>query len=208
MGKKDVVTEASDAVIDKIIRLSSTVKQYRMEVSNLLAALYRFARGNEISMEEILTQSGLTEDPFLQLIELDAESLREWLKGTALSMMDAMSRLRSSNSLSYVEGAKNYVRDHYSEADLSLESVCKALGVSESYFSSIFKKETGEAFVSFLTGYRMEKAKDLLLLTNDKNYIIGKKVGYEDPNYFSYVFKKAFGVSPSRFRQKQVEDAK
>ena len=54
----------------------------------------------------------------------------------------------------------------------------------------------------------MEKAKDLLLLTNDKNYIIGKKVGYEDPNYFSYVFKKAFGVSPSRFRQKQVEDAK
>lgn len=201
MDSEDAVIQAADAVIDKITGLASTVKQYRMEVNNLLTALYRFASGNDISMEEILDTR---EDQLLQLLDLDAASLREWLKKTALSLMEAMRKLRTSNSMSYVEGAKRYVEEHYSEADLSLESVCMALGVSESYFSSIFKKETGEAFVSFLTGYRMEKAKNLLLLTNDKNYVIGKKVGYEDPNYFSYVFKKSFGVSPSKYRQNQA----
>ena len=96
--------------------------------------------------------------------------------------------------------ARNYVRDYYDDADLSLDKICSSLGVSSSYFSSIFKKETGESFVGYLTNYRMEQAAKLILESDAKNYVIARKVGYEDANYFSYVFKKAYGMSPSKYR--------
>ena len=99
-----------------------------------------------------------------------------------------------------MENAKDYVENHYSNEEVSLDTVCEALGVSNSYFSTIFKKETGKSFIGYLTDYRMERASRLLLETNEKSYIIGKKVGYTDPNYFSYVFKRKFGVSPSKYR--------
>ena len=96
--------------------------------------------------------------------------------------------------------AKEYVRNNYADGELSLDSICQALGVSNSYFSSTFKKETGSSFIGYLTDYRMERASRLLLETKEKSYIIAKQVGYTDPNYFSYVFKRRFGVSPSKYR--------
>ncbi len=59
------------------------------------------------------------------------------------------------------------------------------------------------SFVVYLTQVRMEQALHLLNTTEEKSYIIAGMVGYEEPNYFSYVFKKQYGVSPSKYRQKQ-----
>ena len=72
--------------------------------------------------------------------------------------------------------------------------------MSAAYFSTVFKKETGKTFINYLTDYRMEQAVDLLLTKDEKTYIIAEKVGYSDPNYFSYVFKKQFGMSPTKYR--------
>ena len=77
--------------------------------------------------------------------------------------------------------------------------------MSNSYFSSIFKKETGISFVSYLTDYRMDIAAKLILDTNEKSYKIGEMVGYMDANYFSYVFKKKFGISPSKYRNAKLK---
>jgi two-component system response regulator YesN len=96
------------------------------------------------------------------------------------------------------------VENHYQEADLSLDTVCAELGVSNSYFSSVFKKEAGKSFISYLTEYRMEKARARILETTEKNYEIAENVGYPDANYFSYVFKKQFGVSPSKYRTEHM----
>ena len=76
---------------------------------------------------------------------------------------------------------------------------------SNSYFSTVFKKKTGKSFIGYLTDYRMDQASRLLIETNDKSYMIAKQVGYTDPNYFSYVFKRRFGVSPSRYRTEHIE---
>ena len=96
--------------------------------------------------------------------------------------------------------AQEYVADHYADQDLSVDFICSYLGVSSAYFSTVFKKETGKTFVGYLTDYRMEKAERMLLETDEKTYIIAQEVGYSDPNYFSYVFKKQFGVSPSKYK--------
>ena len=70
---------------------------------------------------------------------------------------------------------------------------------------TMFKKEKGTSFIGYLTDYRMEQASRLLLETDEKNYVIAKEVGYADPNYFSYVFKRRFGVSPVKYRAEQRE---
>ena len=62
------------------------------------------------------------------------------------------------------------------------------------------RQDTTKTFINYLTDYRMEQAVDLLLTKDEKTYIIAEKVGYSDPNYFSYVFKKQFGMSPSKYK--------
>lgn len=56
------------------------------------------------------------------------------------------------------------------------------------------------SFVAYLTKIRLEHALELLRTTEDKTYIIASRVGYMEPNYFSYVFKKQYGISPSKYR--------
>ena len=78
--------------------------------------------------------------------------------------------------------------------------------MSASYFSTMFKQHTGKTFVEYLTGRRIEKAKELLKFTDLKNYEIASKIGYADPNYFSVLFKKMTGDSPTEYRQKTASE--
>ena len=72
---------------------------------------------------------------------------------------------------------------------------------SASYFSKIFKQETETTFLNYLIRRRMEEAKMLLKMTDYKSHVIGTMVGYPEPNYFSYVFKKHCGISPVKYRK-------
>ena len=100
-----------------------------------------------------------------------------------------------------IEKAKKYIRENYQNEDMSLQSVALKVNVSSNHFSTIFRKEAGETFIDFLTGVRMDKAKELLTCTSIKTSEIGFEVGYRDPHYFSYIFKKTQGVSPKEYRR-------
>lgn len=115
-----------------------------------------------------------------------------------------MKNARNSSLRYLITEAKNTVRNSYADPDLSLDVVCSGLGVSNSYFSSVFKKETGKSFITYLTDYRMEQALRLILETNEKSYEIAEHVGYVDANYFSYVFKRKYGMSPSKYRSEHT----
>ena len=128
-------------------------------------------------------------------------TLMEWMKKAAVAISEKLKSARNNTSRRLITDAKNVVAERYMEPDFSLDTVCSVLGVSNSYFSTIFKKETGKSFITYLTDYRMDVAVRLIVETNDKSYEIGEKVGYLDANYFSYVFKKKFGVSPSKYRK-------
>ncbi len=197
MGSVESVEQEVHSYIEGIRDNSANIRQYRITVMELISAIYRFAGSNGIKMEDVVGDVDL----YTKVPEMDLETLEDWLLTISKDLQTRLSDARNSSYKSYVENAKDYVKEHYSDQNLSLDTICPVLGVSESYFSSIFKKETGEAFISFLTNYRMEEAARLIQLTNDKNYVIGEKVGYADANYFSYVFKKHFGMSPSKYRQ-------
>mgnify|MGYP000340960527 FL=1 len=118
------------------------------------------------------------------------KELEQWLLKVCEKLQETVQQERQASTRSFVSRAVEYVQEHYSDRNITIESVCRELGVSAAYFSTIFKKETGKTFISFLTDYRMEKAVELLMTTSDKTYIIAEKVGYADPNYFSYAFQK------------------
>ena len=97
--------------------------------------------------------------------------------------------------------AKQYIRNNLA-SELTVTSVSEMLGINGSYFSHIFKKETGYNFVDYVNQARIEKAKDLLLTTDYKIYEIAQMVGIDSPNYFSILFKKITGQSPNDVRKR------
>ena len=115
-------------------------------------------------------------------------------------MNEAVNQERDNTTRKVILEARQYIQDHYQDPDLSVEMMCRQLHMSPAYFSTMFKKETGQTYIAYLTELRLDKAVELLNTTSDKTYVIAQKVGYQEQNYFSYVFKKRFGVSPTRYR--------
>lgn len=163
----------------------------------LIGELYHFMVNNEMDTTKI--QGGIS-SLYNELCNLEPQVLQKWLLKFCCMLHDDMADARYHSKKSLIGRAKEYVHDNYQQEDLGLDDICKELGVSNSYFSSMFKKETGNSFVGYLTEYRMDKAARMLVETAEKSYMIAKSVGYSDPNYFSYVFKRQFGVSPSKYR--------
>lgn len=105
-------------------------------------------------------------------------------------------------SRTQLSAAIKYVDEHYCESTLSLNEVAKEVNISPSYLSAMFSRENKTTFVEYITSKRMEHAKDMLLNTKEKAQTISEKVGYKDPHYFSYIFKKTYGLSPKEYRTK------
>ncbi|AIQ43213.1 response regulator [Paenibacillus sp. FSL R5-0912] len=98
-----------------------------------------------------------------------------------------------------IQQAKQFITENFN-TDLSLEQICEKVNVSKNYFSTLFKKETGMNVWDFLSEYRMERAKELLVSTYLKNYEIALEIGYENPSYFTKTFKKWVGIGPQEYR--------
>lgn len=94
-----------------------------------------------------------------------------------------------------------YIEEHYQE-DISLQELADYLNYSEAYFSTVFKQCFDENFTMFLSRYRVEKAKVMLEDVTINVKEISEQVGYNDSNYFTKVFKRITGVTPSEYRRK------
>ncbi len=98
-----------------------------------------------------------------------------------------------------VTKAIHYIRDNFRK-DITLEDVSQYVNISPHYFSKLFKDETGENFIDFLTNLRINLAKDLIKSSNMSVKEICYEIGYGDPNYFSRIFKKVVGITPTEYR--------
>ena len=99
-----------------------------------------------------------------------------------------------------IREAKKYIDEEYTRQDLSLNDVASHVNASPNHFSTIFSQEAGETFIEYLTSVRITKAKQLLQNSIMKCADIAFEVGYSDPHYFSFIFKKNTGISPREYR--------
>ena len=133
-------------------------------------------------------------------LDVSDERLREYFSEVldrALQVRDDESQRQNS---SIIENALKYIDQNYSDESISLNVVAKAINISANYLSAVFSQKMGISFVEYLTQKRMEKAKHLLRNTAKRSGEIAYEVGYKDPRYFSFVFKKTQGCTPRDYR--------
>ncbi len=99
-----------------------------------------------------------------------------------------------------VDEVMRYIEKNYAEEELSLNLLALHVNFSPNHLSMVFSQQTGQTFTKYLTDYRMSKAKELLRCTGKRSSEISLEVGYKDPHYFSYLFKKTQGVTPTQYR--------
>ncbi|MGG1518827.1 response regulator [Paenibacillus oryzisoli] len=152
------------------------------------------------------SQAGSAQDPGLGVWIEALQPLREaqevalWLRAQAQAFMYQLNSWLAGKNDNLLDKAVRYIEQHY-KGDCSIHDVAQHVHLSVSYFSNLFKKETGESYTNYLTQFRLEKAKILLSNTNMKISEIAEAVGYDDPNYFTTVFRNWVRCSPSEFRR-------
>jgi two-component system response regulator YesN len=127
-----------------------------------------------------------------------AELFREF-EGRIRTLAGDLLTVRQGNFRDPIEEAKAYIDTNLS-VEISLKEMADKVGITPTYFSALFKKLTGETFVSYRIHRRMDKARELLALSHMRTVDVAAEVGYEDYPHFTKTFKKIFGISPSEYR--------
>lgn len=114
-------------------------------------------------------------------------------------------RHSQSSHHSLLKEMERYIRQHFHEEELNLTAIAAHVHISPAYASTLFKKYKGLNLSEYLIQLRIEKAAELLATTDAKSYEVSEQVGYRNPQYFSVLFKKHYGKSPSEFRRDQQQ---
>lgn len=203
VGSKLQLREAVRGLIVHLRSLDTGVQQCQIYLLELFAQLLQLIRAYRMDPVAAGQESLLREGMTMHLTDLT--ELEQWLADYCNNLRLLARQERRNSAQLLIDRARELLAEQYRDSTLSQDSFCQQLSVSSAYFSTLFKKGTGQGFVSYLTALRMEKALELLLSTDYKTYEIAQLVGYTDPNYFSHVFKKQFGTSPSKYRTDRME---
>lgn len=198
LGNRDETNVAIAQIMDSIRKEPISPGQYQLFFMELLSELMKIGRAYKLHPNQIFGEHAGSWQELYRMVTVD--ELEGWLQEVCTNLRHVLRHERRDSAARLTEQAKAYIEEHYKESDLSADSLCRCLNVSAAYFSTIFKREVGMSFVAYLTKIRLEHALELLRTTEDKTYIIASRVGYMEPNYFSYVFKKQYGISPSKYR--------
>jgi two-component system response regulator YesN len=133
----------------------------------------------------------------------DLGELRIWCRKRVESVIAQINSYRDYKAGGLTKRAKEYIKTNYNKA-ITLEDVAREINVSPQYLSKLFKEETGENFIDYLTSIRIRIAKNLLEGDDLSIKEICYSIGYSDPNYFSRIFKKIAGVTPTEYKESHM----
>lgn len=128
------------------------------------------------------------------------KALQNLLEKRLCELLNKLMEKQSAMVNKPIRDAKLYIAKHYAEK-IVLEDIAQLVNLNPTYFSVVFKKETGSNFSDYLINVRMEEAKALLRESNETILVIAEKVGYKDPKYFSQLFTKTVGIKPNNYRK-------
>ncbi|MFD0618763.1 response regulator [Paenibacillus sp. GCM10027629] len=198
VGMADEAQEMIQLLFHVVEDARISIQDFQIYCIEILMAIIRVAKDMEVELETLFGSSQL---PIAEIYKCNnVLEARQWITDICLQLMDHIAVGRQTSYKNLVDEAKAYIKQHFAESDMSIQRICQHLHISAGYFSSIFKKEVKSTFVNYLLDLRMEAAKELLRTTDLKAFEIAERVGYSDPNYFSFCFRKKFGMSPKDYR--------
>ena len=199
------------ALVDEVLespegnRFGSTLMRYYALIDLLKLAAAQLSRTTPgMDAKDIAARLSQQHDIFA------ASGRRESFRQTAIELLrqavsmkpDYMAGVKYSHVISKAE---KYVAENFCDPNISLISVAKYVGLSSAHFSTVFSQTLGRSFINYLTAMRIERAKELLATTGMKLSSIAMEIGYNEPNYFSHVFRKLEGITPKEYRNRMQQ---
>ncbi len=177
----------------------------RQELLEVMLTFSRVLKQYGGRLEQPPAASGPNSSQALNPLNAPAEietlaEMKLWFHDFVAWFGAALNDLKSQKFGREVSRALEYINRHYA-SELKLGEIAGRIGMNETYFSHLFKKETGANFTDYVNGLRIEKAKQLLRNSADNIYEIAATVGYANVSYFSKVFKQIVGVSPVEYKK-------
>jgi len=136
----------------------------------------------------------------MSIVKMESlQEIKQYVSKYFIDLKEVISRDEQGSHRSIIKKTIYYMESECQH--ITLCSVAQKVYMTPTYLSLLFKTNTGKTFIEQLTNIRMDKAKDMLKSTSLRNYEVAEKVGYHDSRYFSQIFKKKVGVSPSEYRE-------
>jgi len=172
----------------------------RARISELLVLSARAAIDGGADEQTILAQCQTYNGELQEIYDVD--KLCFWLTGVLKQFMTLLLGGRATSGRTVMQRALAHIRDHMGE-HVSLDEVARLVHLSPSYFSRLFKSETGQTFSEYLQTIRIDRAKSLLKLEQYSLTEIAEQAGFFDQSHFIKTFKQATGVTPGLYRRRR-----
>ena len=200
-GDLDGSRKALNEILDFIFFYSNhELDTIKLRVQELVVLLSRAAIDGGASIDEII---GLN-DRYLRWLQ-EARSVYDLSSTLAVLLtrfVECVFTLKSVKHADLIQKAVRYVNANFAK-NLTLEEVAFHVGLSGFHLSRLFREDTGDTFIGFLTKLRVRACKELLADSSVALSEIGPRVGFEDQSYFTRVFKKMTGMSPGQYRKRK-----
>lgn len=196
----DVIAGIAAQIIGQM-RSGARPVQSGANVFHILKALYQ----QVVSVSQMICANDEI-DALLASYEHRLQACFQWaeyeklFRDMATDLTDLLTRQREQRENKPISYARSIIRERFRE-QLTLDQISSELELSPAYLSAMFKKETGITISQYITDFRIEEAKRLLITTNDPIARIAEVVGYHDVKYFSRIFKSTVGLKASEYRR-------
>ncbi len=197
------------AALERFVRCIAALeleeeKDIRRVYFDLYNAIVKYMKRHGCFQEDLYSQEEL--DLYQVLLYADTASrIGEAFQDALTRLFKWFAQSERQQPRSDIVKVKEYIKEHLSE-ELTVQTMADMLKMNGSYFSHIFKKETSYNFVDYVNRQRIEKAQELISTSDLHIYEISKRVGIENANYFSILYKKLTGRTPNDKRRWKVDD--
>lgn len=204
IGETEASVQAFSHIFEWLqIEYYGSAKKIRAKLIELMILISRLAYDYKVDSQNLESIDFISE---LQALDSTSD-LKLWCIQRIEFVTKSISESREKKLNCLILMATDYIKNNYRK-DITLEEVSKEVNISPHYFSKLFKNEMGENFIDYLTNLRIHTAKEIM-----KNSLISVKeicyeIGYGDPNYFSRIFKKVVGLTPTEYRDSILYSSK
>lgn len=199
---EQVVMQELEQLLAHIYSQSASIDKMLMYYTEIIFVLIKCI--NDLG-EDVPTVFGKDVNFYQQITQFETgQEINIWIKNLVSWVVDFIKDKKESKMSFAMTKAISFIKNNFKDENISVWMVSNYMGLSESHFSALFKKEVGETFTNYVTGLRIEEAKKLMKTTNMKMYEICDSIGYNNVEHFSRLFKKVTGSSPNHYKNQYL----